>query len=93
MNIDTEINLNETTKTDMIEGTLNPNEDTSKNMQNIIESETIKEEVVIQDKTKENMYYYEIGILSVSGIFLIFTIIFAVFFIKYQLKGNKKTSK
>ena len=93
MKIDTEINLNETTKTDMIEGTLNPNEDTSKNMQNIIESETIKEEVVIQDKTKENMYYYEIGILSVSGIFLIFTIIFAVFFIKYQLKGNKKTSK
>lgn len=37
--------------------------------------------------------YKGVGIISICGIFLMFTIIFSIIFIKYQQKGNKKTSK
>jgi len=53
--------------------------------------EEIKEEIIVQEPQKIN--YTGIGILSISGIFLIVTLIFTIFFIKYQLKAKKKLSK
>lgn len=53
---------------------------------NIIEEETI----IIDDHQEDNTNYFGIGILSISVIFLIITIIFLI---KYQLKFKKKTSK
>ena len=43
--------------------------------------------------TNKEVDYKGIGIVSVCGIFLAFTIIFSIIFIKHQQKGNKKTSK
>lgn len=40
-----------------------------------------------------NIDYVDIGILSISGIFIIFTIIFLITFIKHQQKSKKKMSK
>ena len=55
---------------------------------------TIKQETIITDNTNEtNTNNFGIGILSVSAIFFIFTIIFMIIFTKYQLKLKKKTSK
>ena len=53
---------------------------------NIIEEETI----IIDDYQEDNTNYFGIGILSISVIFFIITIIFLI---KYQLKFKKKTSK
>lgn len=56
--------------------------------------EDIKQEIIIQENIKEsNVNYFGVGILSISGIFLVLTIIFTIFFTKYQLKGKKKASK
>lgn len=52
--------------------------------------ENVKQESIMQDKAEQGTNYCAIGILSVSVIFLIVTIIFLI---KYQLKGKKKTSK
>ena len=60
----------------------------------IIEEENNKQESIITNETENNrINYYGIGFLSISAIFLIITIICATFFIKYQLKSKKKTSK
>lgn len=64
--------------------------------QNIDESlkEETKEEISIPEQpNEEQLNYYGVGILCVSSIFLIITIIFVIIFIKYQLKRKKKTSK
>lgn len=54
----------------------------------------IKEVIIIKENVEEhNFNYFGIGILTFSGIFLTFTIIFTIYLIKYQLKLNKKTSK
>ena len=58
-------------------------------VQNTIKQETIISDTIIED----NINYFGIGILSVSAIFLVFTIIFMIIFTKYQLKLKKKTSK
>lgn len=58
-------------------------------VQNTIKQETIITDTIIED----NINYFGIGILSVSAIFLVFTIIFMIIFTKYQLKLKKKTSK
>lgn len=56
--------------------------------------EDIKQEIIIQENIKESkVNYFGVGILSVSGIFLVLTIISTIFFTKYQLKGKKKASK
>ena len=56
--------------------------------------EDIKEEITIQEEPNvEQINYYGVGILSLSLFFLIITISFLSFFIKYQLKRKKKTSK
>lgn len=57
------------------------------------ESKTI-EEIHIQVKEPvESMNYYGIGMFAVSSIFLLFTIILLINYIKYQLKRKAKASK
>lgn len=61
-------------------------------LQNKTDKEEIKEETIINTENN-NIDFYQIGILSISGVFLLFTIIFTIFFAKYQLKRKKKASK
>lgn len=68
--------------------------DETNNNINESQNEGIKEEIGIQElPNTEQINYYGVGILSISSIFLIITITFLSFFVKYQLKRNKKTSK
>ena len=64
--------------------------------------ESATTEIQNQDDTTQNVItenpiimnnYYKIGILSVSAIFLVTTIIFTVIFVKHQLKTKIKASK
>ena len=75
----------------------------TENKENYIEEDTsdfiqedITEQVIIQ-KDEQLINYYNIGILSISSIFLIFsiifTIIFTIIFVKHQLKRKNKSSK
>lgn len=64
--------------------------DFANEINNIIQEET-KEEIVAP--IENNINYYGIGILTASGVFLIFTIIFSIFLLKYQLKQKVKASK
>ncbi len=76
----------ETTKSDLQESFQDEN--------NIDESikEEIKEEISVQEPIS-TVNYYTVGIFSFSAIFLSLTIIFTIFFTKYQLKAKKKMSK
>lgn len=68
--------------------------DETNNDINESQNEGIKEEIGIPEQPNtEQINYYGVGILSISSIFLIITITFLSFFVKYQLKRNKKTSK
>ena len=68
--------------------------DETNNDINESQNESIKEEIGIPEQPNtEQINYYGVGILSISSIFLIITITFLSFFVKYQLKRNKKTSK
>ena len=68
--------------------------DETNNDINESQNESIKEEIGIPEQPNtEQINYYGVGILSISSIFLIITITFLIFFVKYQLKRNKKTSK
>lgn len=58
-------------------------------MEDAIESEEVNETIVIPELQETNINYIGIGMLCISGVFLIFTI----FLIKYQLKPKKKVSK
>lgn len=53
----------------------------------------IEEYTVAEQKYNEKLNLIDIGLLSVSSIFLIITIIFLVFFIKNQQKAKRKVSK
>lgn len=55
----------------------------------VITTDTIK----VEPEVKTKFTTSDIGMLSVSGIFLITTIIFLIIFIKYQQKAKKKLSK
>lgn len=87
----------ETTKSEESDNTKSENIEDSEEIKNTSKSEEneyIFEGTTIPTNVKEeNNNYLGIGILSISGIFLIMTIIFTIFFTKYQLKLNKKTSK
>lgn len=58
-----------------------------------VENDTIIQETVVEAEIIEKENYLGIGILSISTIFLIVTIITLIFFKKYQLKSKVKTSK
>lgn len=78
-------NETENSKTETFKDKEN-NRDEINNINQITKEETI----IIESENKKEINYYGIGILSISAIFLIITIIF---FIKYQLKLKKKPSK
>lgn len=78
-------NENENLKTESSENKENIRDETN-NINQITKEETI----IITSENKQEINYYGIGILSISAIFLIITIIS---FIKYQLKLKKKPSK
>lgn len=87
---DQEIINKETTKSEIQESL---KDETTSNT-NKSQNENLNEEISIPEKTNaKQMDNYGIGILSISSIFLIITIIFTIIFLKYQLKRNKKTSK
>lgn len=65
----------------------------NKTNQDSISNEEIKEEIIITQENEININYYGIGIIGISSVFLITTIIFTIFFTKYQLKKKKKLSK
>lgn len=69
------------------------NSSANKTNQDSVSNEIIKEEIIIPQENETNINYYGIGILGISSIFLITTIIFTIFFTKYQLKRKKKLSK
>ncbi len=62
---------------------------------NITEQENnTSEEIQIPVKEPStNINYYGVGILAISSIFLLFTIILLINYIKYQLKRREKASK
>ena len=67
----------------------------SKNQNDVIPKDETNEETnqtIIQEQVNTNNQY-EITFLSISAIFLIFTIIFFIIFIKHQLKKKNKSSK
>ena len=47
----------------------------------------------INQEGMQNLNKLDIGILSVSGIFLTISIIFSIIFVKHQQKRRKKVSK
>lgn len=51
------------------------------------------EDTITEEIHEDNLNYIGIGIIGVSSIFLITTIIFTLLFAKYQLKSKKKPSK
>lgn len=69
------------------------NSSANKTNQDSVSKEDIKEEIIIPQENETNINYYGIGILGISSVFLITTIIFTIFFTKYQLKRKKKLSK
>lgn len=60
-------------------------------MNNSVQEDT-SEQITIQEPVDTNNYF-EIGIFGVSSIFLIFTIIFTIIFVKHQLNRKHKSSK
>ena len=82
------------------EANANQNVDSEENemdLDNIAENLYVTDDQIIEESVMEentyNMNGMDIGILSISGIFLIFTIIFLINFIKHQQKPKKKVSK
>lgn len=78
----------------------NQNADSEENkmdLDNIVENLYVTDDqIVAENVIEENAYIMnelDIGILSISGIFLLFTIIFLINFIKHQQKPKKKMSK
>lgn len=82
------------------EANANQNVDSEENemdLDNIAENLYVTDDQIIEESVIEgntyNMNGLDIGILSISGVFLIFTIIFLINFIKHQQKPKNKMSK
>ena len=90
-----EKNITEDSTTKQAEKTKTETESQDRSENNIIAEDSTKEETkeeIIIPKSQE-INYVGVRILSISGIFLIVTLIFTIFFVKYQLKAKKKLSK
>lgn len=61
--------------------------------ENKVNENQIQQEVIVQENQNTENSYYGVGMLSISAIFLIITIIFLIFYRKYQPKLTKKSSK
>lgn len=68
-------------------------EDSQNITESIIQEETKNTDLEDVYKEENNINYYDIGIIAISGVFLLFTIIFIINFIKHQLKRKVKASK
>ena len=80
---------NNTQQNDIIENVISSENETTSNT--IIQENEIKQETTVNEGMAENQIsYVGIGLIGISVIFFIMTIIF---FIKYQLKTKKKLSK
>ena len=74
----------------------NPPKEEHKDKNEIVtDQETEKQENIIVETPimNDNTNYIGIGLMSISAIFLIITIIFSIIFTKHQLKRRKKLSK
>ena len=90
--VDTEDKYEEN-RNDDVAGTPSKEELKDKN-EIVADQETEKlENIVVEPNVRSNVNYIGIGLISVSSIFLILTIIFSIIFAKYQLKIRKKLSK
>ena len=69
----------------------NQEQDSVQGTKNSIQENTT-EQVITQTSDNTNNYI-KIGFLGIASIFLTFTIIFTIIFIKHQLKGKHKSSK
>lgn len=78
-------------KTQMV--TENRNTQMNNNTQDIEENEGEQEVVTVEESTTSYTNYWGIGLMSISAIFLILTIIFSIFLKKNQPKAKKKMSK
>ena len=84
--------ITESTKQDINKSIIQDEQDTVRNTTN--QSNETKEEIQVPvNEPVANINNYSIGILAVSSVFLILTIIFLINFIKYQLKRKVKASK
>ena len=61
----------------------------------VADQETQKEEniIVVEPVARDNVNYIGIGLMSISSLFLLITIIFSIIFTKHQLNRRKKLSK
>jgi len=57
------------------------------------ETGRLENTIVVEPEIRDNVNYIGIGLVSISSLFLILTIIFSIIFAKYQLKARKKLSK
>lgn len=84
--------ITESTKQDINKSIIQDEQDKARNTTN--QSNETKEEIQVPvNEPVANINNYSIGILAVSSVFLILTIIFLTNFIKYQLKRKVKASK
>ena len=94
---------NESNKIEMDNGNINAEKEIAKNeTSSSIESNTnstddiFQNEIIEVQEPQNNNYEsinFNIGILSFTGIFLLFSIIFAIIFIKHQQKAEQNVSK
>lgn len=72
-----------------------PKEELKDKNEFVADQEIQKEEniIVVEPVASNNVNYIGIGLISISAIFLIITIIFSIIFTKHQLNRRKKLSK
>ena len=94
--IDTELKqeVEDVLKDENIAGTP-PKEEHKDKDEIVADEETEKQETIIVETpiANDNINYVGIGLMSISSIFFIITIIFSIIFTKHQLKRRKKLSK
>ena len=84
--------ITESTKQDINKSIIQDEQDKARNTTN--QPNETKEEIQVSvNEPVADINNYSIGILAVSSVFLILTIIFLINFIKYQLKRKVKASK
>lgn len=100
-NTDREIQQDETKKEDTSNAFKNEQEtsETKKEQETTFENSMedtmneIKQESIVQESQENINQYIGIGMISISSIFLILTIIFSIFLVKNKLKNHFKSSK
>lgn len=100
MTQDSEKTKNENTSEDQLgndrlEDTQKVNETVKDEISNVISESTSQtsESTIVNQETKKETTYIDIGIIVTSGIFLILAIGFLISFIKHRIKLRKKLSK